>query len=232
VKKILKIFFIMIWSISFTASAHAQNTSLGKLNDEVINLYYQERYAEAAKVAEKALKVAEKSLGPEHLQVATFQNNLAIVYYAQGKYAEAGALYNRALSITENALGPTHPRVVTVSESMAECYKKLGRVGEAEILERQARIIRSTKDKSPQPLKPLKTTFTVQAGSFNDLSRAKDLERRLDKKGYDAHITLSGIKERKLYKVYIGKFADREKAEILSEKIKKTEDLHTFVTLW
>jgi len=89
-----------------------------------------------------------------------------------------------------------------------------------------------TNEKLSQPLKPMKAIFTVQVGIFSKVSYAKSLAARLNKKGYNAYITTSNSKrEERLYKVFAGKFSDREKAEILSEKIKKIEGLQTFVTL-
>ena len=87
-------------------------------------------------------------------------------------------------------------------------------------------------EKPIQPPKPSKTIFTVQVGAFSALSHARFLKERLHKKRYAAYITSStSIKEGKLYKVWIGKFSNREKAEILCKEIKKTEGLQAFVTL-
>lgn len=85
--------------------------------------------------------------------------------------------------------------------------------------------------KSSQPPKPLESIFTIQAGTFRDISRAEDLKDRLIQKGYKAYIAISESKNNgRLYKVCIGEFSDREKAESLSAEIKNTEGLETFVT--
>ncbi|MFN3920758.1 MAG: tetratricopeptide repeat protein, partial [Methylohalobius sp.] len=39
------------------------------------------------------MEVAEKNVGPNHPDVATSLNNLALLYYAQGQYALAEPLY-------------------------------------------------------------------------------------------------------------------------------------------
>jgi hypothetical protein len=86
-------------------------------------------------------------------------------------------------------------------------------------------------EKSLQPLKPPESTFTVQAGTFRDISRAEDLKNRLVQKAYKAYIAVSESKNNgKLYKVCIGEFSSREEAESLSVEIEKTEGLETFVT--
>ena len=74
--------------------------------------------------------------------------------------------------------------------------------------------------------------FTIQVGAFNDAYYAKALKTRLNKKGYHAFITISSSKEGRFYKVLVGKFSNRGKAEMLSAKIKRAEGIQTFVTLW
>jgi hypothetical protein len=74
--------------------------------------------------------------------------------------------------------------------------------------------------------------FTIQVGAFNDAYYAKALKTRLNKKGYHAFITISSSKKGRFYKVLVGKFSNREKAEMLSAKIKRAEGIQTFVTLW
>lgn len=91
--------------------------------------------------------------------------------------------------------------------------------------------VEDKKETSLQSQKPSETIFTVQVGSFKNHSYVEALIARLKEKGYTAYITLSGSKEEEqLYKVCIGKFTEREKAKTLSEKIKNSEGLQTFVT--
>ncbi|MFQ6007921.1 MAG: tetratricopeptide repeat protein [Candidatus Zixiibacteriota bacterium] len=68
-----------------------------ELNARVRSLYQQGYYSEGIKVAQEALKVAEKTIGADHPNTATSLNNLALLYYATGRYAEADPLYERAL---------------------------------------------------------------------------------------------------------------------------------------
>ncbi|HKZ56867.1 MAG TPA: translation initiation factor IF-2 N-terminal domain-containing protein, partial [Thermodesulfovibrionales bacterium] len=74
--------------------------------------------------------------------------------------------------------------------------------------------------------------FTIQVGAFNDAYYAKALKTRLNKKGYHAFIIISFSKKGRFYKVLVGKFSNRRKAEMLSAKIKRAEGIQTFVTLW
>ena len=87
------------------------------------------------------------------------------------------------------------------------------------------------KDKSLRPSMVSKTVFTVQVGAFEGASYAEALKKELNKKGYKVYITTLKLKgNEKLYKVCIGRFSSREKADLLSTKIKKKEGLQTFVT--
>jgi len=100
---------------------------------------------------------------------------------------------------------------------------------------KETKEVKETKEESPQPQKPseepLAVIFTVQVGAFKNASYAETRMAWLKEKGYSAYITFSGSKEGgKLYKVCTGKFAEREKAKTLSEKIRNSEGLQTFVT--
>ena len=54
----------------------------------------------------RALGIKEKTLGPEHPEVATALNNLAMAYGSHGRHAEAELMYKRALAIYDKVLGP------------------------------------------------------------------------------------------------------------------------------
>jgi tetratricopeptide (TPR) repeat protein len=64
-------------------------------------LYQAGKFTEAIPLAERALALGVKALGPEHLDVATSLNNLALLYESQGRYAEAEPLYKRTITILE-----------------------------------------------------------------------------------------------------------------------------------
>ncbi len=91
---------------------------------------------------QRSLAIREKALGPEHPDVATSLNNLAVLYKTQGKYAEAEPLYKRALAIKERALGPEHPDVATTLNNLAELYYLRGKYAEAKPLFKRALAIK------------------------------------------------------------------------------------------
>ncbi|MFL6417733.1 MAG: tetratricopeptide repeat protein [Bryobacteraceae bacterium] len=64
------------------------------------------------------MAINEKALGPDHPDVATGLNNLAVLLQAKGDYAAAEPLYRRALAIDEKALGPNHPSMKTIRENL------------------------------------------------------------------------------------------------------------------
>jgi septal ring-binding cell division protein DamX len=98
-------------------------------------------------------------------------------------------------------------------------------------VETKSTTIEDKKETSLQPQEPSEAIFTVQVGAFKNSSYAEALMAWLKEKGYSVYITLSGSKEgEKLYKVCIGKFIKREKAKTLSEKIKNSEGIQTFIT--
>jgi tetratricopeptide (TPR) repeat protein len=93
-----------------------------RLNKEVVRLYNAGRYDEAIPLAERALGIGEKALGPVHPDVAQALNNLAGLYDTKGDYAKAEPLYQRALQIWEKALGPEHPTVALALDNLADLY--------------------------------------------------------------------------------------------------------------
>ncbi len=71
----------------------------------------------AGALYQRAPAIWEKTLGPEHPDVAQSLNNLAELYRAQGRYAEAEPPYQRSLAILEKVLGPEHPHVAQSLEN-------------------------------------------------------------------------------------------------------------------
>ena len=105
-----------------------------QLNQQVIQLDKQGKYAEAIPLAQRTLAITEKVLGPEHPDVALSLNNLAELYQDQGNYKEAEPLFQRALAIKEKVLGPEHPHVALSLNNLAGLYKDQGNYSEAESL--------------------------------------------------------------------------------------------------
>ena len=111
------------------------------LNQEVVGLSNEGKYREAISVAEKALAITEKALGPEHPDLATSLNELALLYETTGQYAEAESLYKRSIAILEKALGLEDPDVAASLNNLAALYQTTERYAEAEPLYKRSLAI-------------------------------------------------------------------------------------------
>ena len=90
------------------------------LDEQVVRLLDEGKYAEAEPLALQALEVSLKKNGPDHPDTATSLNNLAELYRTQAKYDLAEPLYERALAIYEKVLGPDHPSTIQTRENLAQ----------------------------------------------------------------------------------------------------------------
>ena len=95
-------------------------------------------YAKAEPLFQRALKIREKALGPEHPDTAKSLNNLAVLYDEMGDYAKAEPLLQRALKIDEKALGSEHPETATGLSHLAHLYDYMGDYAKAEPLFQRA----------------------------------------------------------------------------------------------
>src|SRR2546422_9374949 len=68
---------------------------------------------------ERALRIREQALGPEHPDVAWSLDHLGSVLPRLGAAAAARPLYERALEIREKTLGPEHPDVAVSLGNLA-----------------------------------------------------------------------------------------------------------------
>ena len=142
-KTLAQILLVAVLVLSCTAPTFAQEQLWKELQSKVGMLYQQGRYSEAAKVAQEALTVAEKTFGPNHHYTATSIDNLGAVYRDQGKYTEAEPLHKRALAIREKAFGPDHPAVAFSLNNLAMLWKSQGKYAEAEPLyKRSLKIVK------------------------------------------------------------------------------------------
>jgi CHAT domain-containing protein/Tfp pilus assembly protein PilF len=113
-----------------------------RLHSESEGLREKGKYSEAIPLAERALKIREKVLGPEHLDVATSLNGLAGLHHNKEDYAKAEPLYQRALAIWEKAFGHEHPDVALSLNNLAALYRARGDYAKAELLYQRALAIR------------------------------------------------------------------------------------------
>jgi CHAT domain-containing protein/Tfp pilus assembly protein PilF len=112
-----------------------------KLQTEFHRLYRAGNYGEALSLAERVLVIRERVLGPEHFEVATALNSLAVLYRIKGDYVKAKPLLLRALPIREKELGPEHPAVAATLINLANLDKERGDYAKAESLYARALAI-------------------------------------------------------------------------------------------
>jgi tetratricopeptide (TPR) repeat protein len=121
------------------AEAREESLPFASLTYKVAQyLREQSRYAEAEPLYQRALRIQEQVLGPEHPEVATLLNYLSAMYHEQSKYAEAERLLQRVLRIREQVLGPEHPDVARTLNNLALIYQMQSRYAEAEQLLQRA----------------------------------------------------------------------------------------------
>jgi CHAT domain-containing protein/Tfp pilus assembly protein PilF len=132
-----------------------------RLAAEVERLVKEGKYDDALPLAQRALALREKVLGPDHLDVAQTLNDLAVLHQEKGDHARAEPLYQRALAIREKALGPDHPDVARSVNNLAELYRAKGDYARAEPLYQRALAARE---------KALGPDHPEVAASLNDLA--------------------------------------------------------------
>jgi tetratricopeptide (TPR) repeat protein len=95
-------------------------------------------FHETGCLLEQVLKIQEKLLGPEHVELAQTLNNLAVLRHTQGRDAEAEAFYLWALEICEANLGPQDQDVVNLMQNYAAFLQEVGRHREADAFKTRA----------------------------------------------------------------------------------------------
>ena len=98
-------------------------------------------YPAARAAYERALKILEKQLGPDHPNVAALVNNLGSVLQDLGDLAGARQAFERALKIFEKQLGEDHPNVATLVNNLGRVLQDLGDLaGARQAFERALRM--------------------------------------------------------------------------------------------
>ncbi|HKF53911.1 MAG TPA: tetratricopeptide repeat protein, partial [Blastocatellia bacterium] len=107
-----------------------------------LNLFRTGSYDQAQLTAERALELREKTLGPDHVDVAASLNTLGLICTARGDYKRAEGLLQRALAIYDKAFGKGSLAAAEVDDSLAQNYNAKANYAEAERLAREALGVR------------------------------------------------------------------------------------------
>lgn len=103
-----------------------------RLSTEVVKLYGAKKFDEALPLAERAVRLRETALNPEHHLVATALNNVMMIQIERGKISEAKKLGRRALEILEKNYGKEDVKLIPVLEIIARLDHKDREFGTAE----------------------------------------------------------------------------------------------------
>jgi tetratricopeptide (TPR) repeat protein len=134
---------------------------------------------EAREIAERAIAIKEKLLGPDHPGVAASLNHLGNVLIAREEYAGAKAAFERSLAVREKALGPNDPAVATTLSNLAIVHQDMGEYAAARPLLERALAIR---EKAFGPDDPAVAEIALNLGELlrqtGDYAKAQALEER------------------------------------------------------
>jgi tetratricopeptide (TPR) repeat protein len=100
--------------------------------------YAFEEFQETGHLLEQVLKIQEKLLGPEHLDLAQTLNNLGVLRHTQGRHAEAEAFYLWAMEICETKGHPQDQDAVNLRQNYAAFLREVGRQREADAVKARA----------------------------------------------------------------------------------------------
>ena len=118
-----------------------------------LGLVYREekKYAEAAKAFESALTMLERSYGPESLDVANIDFNIASALIGDGKYEAALPHIQHSRSIFQKVLGAQSLKAAAAYCLLGEAYRNMSRFDEAEKPLKQCADMREAADGVESP---------------------------------------------------------------------------------
>jgi len=115
---------------------------LTELDAQVETLYQERRFEEAEEIANRALEIRRKTLGPRHADVAGSLGDLAYVALGLGEFSRGRELAEEALSVGREGLGERDPKLANLTELMASILKKQGEFTSAKALYEETLAIR------------------------------------------------------------------------------------------
>lgn len=110
------------------------------LNNLAITHEALNQVKEAEPLHAKALSIREKTLAPDHVDIAESAYRLGRIYRHR-RHAEAESLLKRSLAIREKAFGFEDEGLVEVLDALAEVYEGQKRFAEAEVARKRALAI-------------------------------------------------------------------------------------------
>jgi tetratricopeptide (TPR) repeat protein len=117
-------------------------------------------YEKAIWYYEKGLEIYEKTLPPNHPDLATSYNNIGTVYDTMGEYSKALSYYEKALEIYQKTLPPNHPSLAISYNNIGSVYYNMGEYSKALSYYEEALEIRQ---------KTLPPHYPLLATSYNNI---------------------------------------------------------------
>jgi len=97
----LLITVIIAFYFAFPRAGQAEVETADSLSQKVMTLYHAGKYQAAFPIARKVLRIRERTLGPDHYDVAVTLQTLAGLYEAVGDLSQAQSFDKRALKIMD-----------------------------------------------------------------------------------------------------------------------------------
>lgn len=131
----------VIWGrVALSSAKHIGDTGAAAVSMRFLGvvLLDQGKHDQAEELLRDALEIQERSLGPNHPDVAVSLSDLARVLMEQGKQEEAERLSRRVLEVQEQVQGMDHPVVGRAATTLGDILSGQQRHREAEPLYRRA----------------------------------------------------------------------------------------------
>jgi tetratricopeptide (TPR) repeat protein len=144
------------------------------LHRKITELSKTRKYAAAVPLAQRALSIRERRLGPNHRDVAESLDDLASLYQELSRYGDAEPLFKRSLAIREKAFGPVSSDVAISLNNLAALYGSQGRYSDAEPLYKRSLGVQ---ERVLGPNHPdVATSLGTLASLYRDQGRYTDAE--------------------------------------------------------
>ncbi|CAF0822971.1 unnamed protein product [Adineta steineri] len=91
----------------------------------------QGKYGEALTFHKQSLAICQKTLSPNHPDLAMSYNNIGIVHYNMGDYPKALSYYEKAIAIRQQSFHPNHPDLAASYNNIGEVHRNMGNYAKA-----------------------------------------------------------------------------------------------------
>lgn len=154
---------VLLAACSATPEPRSEREDILVLTKRMVVLTEAGKYEEARPVAQRAVRRAEETLGPEHPTVAIYLTYLGGVQRSLGEHEDARATYEKALAMQGKLLGADHVAVSNTLSALARLDQDLGRDEQARASLLRALAIR---EQALGPEHPATVTVVCRLGAL------------------------------------------------------------------